>query len=176
MALTPKQQRFVEEYLVDLNATQASIRAGYSAKTAEQQGPRLLGNVGVATAIQKGKVELRQTTGVTVERVIQEYARIAFLDPASVFKTDGTLYSIPEMDEDTRRAIGGMDISTIGGSESVEVLKKIKLIDKKGALDSLGKHLGMFIDRVEVTNLVKDLSDAELDARITALESKVGAK
>jgi len=70
MKLTPKQARFVEEYQIDLNATQAAIRAGYSAKTAEQQGPRLLGNVGVATAIQAAQTEVSKRIEVTVDEVV----------------------------------------------------------------------------------------------------------
>lgn len=149
--LTPKQQRFVDEYLVDLNATQAAIRAGYREKTAKAQGSRLLTKVDIATAIQKRREELQQNANVTVERIIQEYARIAFLDPANIFGPDGRSLTLQDMDEDTRRAIAGLDISTIGGGDSVEIVKKIKLADKKGALDSLAKHLGMFVDRHEVT-------------------------
>lgn len=67
--LTPKQQRFVEEYLIDLNATQAAIRAGYSKKTAEVQGPRLLGNVRVQEAVKKAIDERSEESGVTVERI-----------------------------------------------------------------------------------------------------------
>lgn len=74
--LTPKQSAFVREYLVDLNATQAAIRAGYSAKTAEQQGPRLLGNVEVAAAVQKGMDKRAQKVGITAEEVLTDIIRI----------------------------------------------------------------------------------------------------
>ena len=68
--MTPKQARFVQEYLIDPNATQAAIRAGYSKKTADVQGPRLLGNVGVAAAIQVGQAALSDRLGVTADRVV----------------------------------------------------------------------------------------------------------
>ncbi len=68
--MNDKQRRFVEEYQIDINATQAAIRAGYSAKTAEQQGPRLLGNVGVAAAIQAAQTEISKRTEVTVDDVV----------------------------------------------------------------------------------------------------------
>jgi len=84
MKLTPKQRRFVDEYQIDLNATQAAIRAGYSAKTAEQQGPRLLGNVGVAAAIQAAQTEIRERTEITVDEVV------AGLLAEAQDKTDGT--------------------------------------------------------------------------------------
>jgi len=74
-----RQQRFVEEYLIDHNATQAAIRAGYSAKTAEQQGPRLLGNVGVARAITAAIAELSQRVEVTQEMVVSGLFREATL-------------------------------------------------------------------------------------------------
>ena len=67
-SLTPRQERFVAEYLIDLNATQAAIRAGYSAKTAEVQGPRLLGNVRVAAAIADGQAKRAERNGLIVER------------------------------------------------------------------------------------------------------------
>ena len=74
--MTPKQERFVEEYLIDLNATQAAIRAGYSAKTAEQQGPRLLGNVGVQRAIQAAKSARAESTGLTARKVLDDIETI----------------------------------------------------------------------------------------------------
>lgn len=79
MALTPKQKRFCEEYLIDLNATQAAIRAGYSPKTAEQTASRLLRNVKVQEYIAKRQKELSRSTEITQERVIKELALIAFL-------------------------------------------------------------------------------------------------
>ncbi len=70
--MTPKQERFVQEYMLDLNATQAAIRAGYSAHTADVQGPRLLGNVGVAAAIQAAQVEFRERMEVSKESVTKQ--------------------------------------------------------------------------------------------------------
>ena len=79
MKLPPKQALFVREYLVDLNATQAAIRAGYSAKTAEQQGPRLLGNVGVKAAVAKAQAARSQRLEVKADDVLRDIARIARL-------------------------------------------------------------------------------------------------
>ena len=73
MTLTPKQQRFVEEYIVDSNATQAAIRAGYSKRSANQQGPRLLVNVGIAAAIEERQAEGRKRNEVTVDGITAEY-------------------------------------------------------------------------------------------------------
>ena len=71
ITMTPKQQRFVEEYLVDLNATQAAIRAGYSEKTARSQGQRLLTNVDIAMAIEAGQTERSERTEVTQDYVLE---------------------------------------------------------------------------------------------------------
>ena len=77
MTLTPKQQRFVEEYLVDFNATRAAIRAGYSKKTAYSQGERLLRHAEVAAAVEAGKAELAKLTRISAEEVIEGLRREA---------------------------------------------------------------------------------------------------
>lgn len=84
--LTDKQQRFVDEYLIDLNATQAAIRAGYSAKTAEQQGPRLLGYAGVRDAIAAGKAARSERTGITADDVVERFRLIATADPRELIE------------------------------------------------------------------------------------------
>ena len=86
MALNAKQSRFVEEYLVDCNATQAAIRAGYSADTAGQQGERLLKHVEVAAAIRAGRQRLGERTSITAARVLEEYARVAFANLGDYFR------------------------------------------------------------------------------------------
>ena len=77
MSLTPKQARFVAEYLVDTNATQAAIRAGYSSKTADVQGPRLLGNAGVREAIAAGTAKIATKLELSAESVLTDIVRIA---------------------------------------------------------------------------------------------------
>ena len=157
--LTPKQQRFVEEYLVDLNATQAAIRAGYSAKTAEWIGPQLLGKNHVAEAVRTGRAALSKRTEITQDRVLQEYARIAFLDPRKLFNSTGAPKPIHELDDDTAAAIVWLDVVQVGNAEvGVGDVLKYKLADKKGALDSVARHLGMFNDKLDlkVTDALAD--------------------
>ena len=145
--LTPKQAAFVGEYLVDLNATQAAIRSGYSAKTASWIGPQLLGKSHVSAAIQEAMGKRERRTAITQDRVLLEYARIAFFDPAKLFDDQGKPLPIASIDEDTRRAVCGVDICTIGNGEiGVGEIQKLKIANKLGALDSIGKHLGMFRD------------------------------
>ncbi len=157
--LTPKQQRFVEEYLVDLNATQAAIRAGYSAKTAEWIGPQLLGKTHVAAAVQAGRSALSARTEITQDRVLLEYARLAFLDPRKLFDNTGAPLPILHLDDDTAAAIVGLDVVQVGNAETgVGDVLKYKLADKKGALDSVARHLGMFNDKLDlkVTDALAD--------------------
>lgn len=190
--MTPKQQAFVREYLVDLNATQAAIRAGYSAKDADVQGPRLLGNVRIADAIEKAMAERAERTEITADRVIQELAKIGFADIRKAVRwysqtnvatvdTDADmaalagegelrfavanqveLVSSEEIDDATAAAI-----SEIGQTASGAL--KVKLHDKRAALVDIGRHLGMFKERVELTgkdggpvefNQVEDDADA----------------
>jgi phage terminase small subunit len=163
MALRGKQARFVEEYLVDLNGTQAAIRAGYSAKTAQEQSSRLLSNVIVQAAIQAGRAALSTRTEITQDRVLKEYARIAFLDPRKLFDGTGRPLSIHELDDDTAAAIAGLDVCQVGNSEvGVGDVLKYKLADKKGALDSVARHLGMFVDKSETKVSVDQVPKLEI--------------
>lgn len=116
--LTDRQARFCEEYLIDLNATQAAIRAGYSEKTANEQGARLLANVSVQEKIAELKAERAKRTEMTQDSVIQELAAVAHAE-----------------------------------------VKGVRAVDKLKALELLGKHLGMFVERYEV-------NAAEIEKRI----------
>lgn len=149
MSLNARQQRFVEEYLVDLNATQAAIRVGYSKKTAAEQASRLLTNVKIAEAVAEGRAKLSQRTGITQDRVLQEYARIAFsnMKEFAAFGPDGVkLKDLEDMDDDAARCVAEVSESTSKDGGSI----RFKLHDKKGALDSIARHLGMFTDRLAV--------------------------
>lgn len=154
-SLTPKQERFAQEYLIDLNATQAAIRAGYSEKTAQEQGSRLLTNVMVSDAIAHGRKKISERTEITQDMVLREFAKIGFADirkvaawgSTPVVEDDGSmtypveLINSAEIDDDTAAAISEVSLTAQG--------VKVKMIDKKGALDSIGRHLGMFIDKTE---------------------------
>ncbi len=156
--LTAKQQRFADEYLIDLNATAAYKRAGYSAqgKSAEVDACRLLGNAKVAEYVASRQVKLREKLEITQERVLAEYAKLAFLDPRRFYDDRGGLIPVHELDADVAAALSGMEIVTqragkdSDGNQEYEDVKKIKFIDKKGALDSVARHLGMFVDKSEV--------------------------
>ena len=152
--LTPKQERFIQEYLIDLNATQAAIRAGYSQKTAHPMGAENLRKPTIAAAITKAQLERAKRTEITQDRVLEEYAKLAFLNPKHFYDDKGQLIPIHELPDEVAAALTGMDITTAYNkeNETFDTIKKIKYSDKKGALDSLAKHLGMFIERLAVTD------------------------
>lgn len=152
MALTAKQRRFVEEYLVDLNATKAAIRAGYSARTAHSVGHENLKKPEIAKAIQEAQAKRSKRTEITQDRVLRELARIGFADirkavawgsvPDGAIDEDGTpaLYPVElkpstEVDDETAAAISEVSLTAQG--------VKLKMHDKLSALEKIARHLGM---------------------------------
>ena len=147
--LAPMQSVFVQEYLIDLNATQAAIRAGYSAKTAEQQGYQLLQKPSVQAAIAERQKEREQRTAVTADRVLLEAARLALFDPRKLFNDDGSPKGITELDDDTAAAVAGIEVVEQfegSGRDRVFVgyLKKYRIADKNSALEKLFRHHGLY--------------------------------
>lgn len=150
--LTPKQQRFVAEYLIDLNATQAAIRAGYSAKTAKAQGSRLLTNVDVQKAVDAGKARQLQTADLSAARVLEEYRRLGFSDIGDVFDETGRFRSLKEMPPAVRAALASVKVTKknlVAGDGVMEDVVEIRLWDKVRALGDLAKHFGLLKESVE---------------------------
>lgn len=151
--LTPKQATFVSEYLIDLNATQAAIRAGYSANTAQEQSSRLLSNVMVAAAIEKAMEARSARTEITADRVLRELGKIGFSDIRKLFTPGGNLLPVSDLDDDAAACLSSIEITTRkvrgGDDDEVEDVSKVRLWDKRAALVDIGKHLGMFTDKVE---------------------------
>ena len=106
--LTPKQSTFVAEYLVDLNATQAAIRAGYSEKTANEQGSRLLANVKITDAIADAMANRAERTEITQDRVLRELARLGFSDLRKTMTQGGALLDPQDWDDDTAASIAAI--------------------------------------------------------------------
>jgi phage terminase small subunit len=154
--LTAKQAAFVQEYLVDLNATQAAIRAGYSKKTARQIGEQNLSKVDVSTAVQQAMKERETRTGITADRVLKELEKIAFFDIRKLYNEDGSMKLPSEWDDDTAAAMAGLEtIEEFEGTgkarKSIGFTKKAKTWSKDGALGLAMRHLGMLVDRQELT-------------------------
>ena len=162
--LTDKQQRFVDEYLVDLNATRAAIRTGYSANSAHVTGSRLLSDAKIMAAIEAGRAKLAKKLEITQERILNEMAKIGFSDIRKLFNDTGALKRVEELDDDAVGCISSIEVVTkrVPGSDENEVehTAKIKLWDKGSALLNMGKHLGMFTDKQEITG--KDGAPLEL--------------
>lgn len=143
--LTPKQQRFCDEYLIDLNATQAAIRAGYSVKTANEQGSRLLVNVSIQKYLSYKHQQRLTRTEITQDSVLQEFAKIAFADIRMFYDKDNKLKPLHTLDDNSAAALAGVDVDEIfAGQEHIGTLKKIRLHSKISALESLGKHVGLY--------------------------------
>lgn len=146
--LTEKQQRFVDEYLIDLNATQAAIRAGYSVKTANEQGSRLLVNVSIIQAISERMAERSKRTGVNQDRVVQELAKIAFVKMTDIVDSQGRIKT--SASDDDLSCIESVKYKESESDTGSSVEREVKISPKLKALELLGKHLGMWNDKLNV--------------------------
>lgn len=160
--LTEKQQRFVDEYLIDLNATQAAIRAGYSVKTAKEQGSQNLTKLNVQQAISEKMAERSKRTGVNQDRIVLELAKIAFVNAADVIDSDDATIKAGATADDTA-AIQSVKVKVIPTKEGEGVEREIRLNDKLKALELLGKHLGMWNDKLGVSVNIPIVISGESD-------------
>jgi phage terminase small subunit len=150
--MTRKQERFVAEYLTDLNATQAAIRAGYGAKNANVVGPRLLANVGIAAAIAAGKAQQLASLGLSAERVLDELRRLAFSDVRHLFDAQGRLKPVTALAPDDAAAIASVEVvikNAAAGDQHTDTIHKIKYWDKVRSLEMLAKHFALLTEKVE---------------------------
>lgn len=162
-----RRTRFIKEYLIDQNATRAAKAAGYSEKSAHAQGSRLLKHAEVRSQLETANTKANSKMDLTVERVKQEIARLAYCDPAAFFNADGSCKQMGDLDEDSRRAIAGFEMAELftGNGEDrglAGYVKKFKLADKGRALELAARHLKMLTDKVELSasdEIVKRLMD-----------------
>lgn len=147
--LTPKQQLFVKEYLVDLNASAAAIRAGYSAKTAQWIGPRLVTKSHVAAAIAEHQQKRSERTKIDADWVLRTLAAEKTADMADIYADDGSLKPIKEwpMVFRTGIVVGVEAFEEYAGSGAdrvaVGVVRKVKLSDRLRHIELIGKHVGV---------------------------------
>ena len=163
--LTAKQKKFVEEYLIDLNATQAAIRAGYSPDTAKEIGCENLTKPNIKAEIDKAIAERSRRTGINQDRVLRELAKIAFVNPGDVINLNQATVKSDAKEEDLA-AIASVKIKNIPTEDGEITEREIKLCDKLKALDLLGKHLGIY-DK-------KDAEDKNLTITINKASEKNG--
>ena len=179
--LTDQQRRFVEEYLIDLNASAAYKRAGYKAKgnSAEVAATRLLRNVQVQDAIEAAKDARSERTGIDADRTLLEVARLAFSDIRKAFTPDGRLRPIEALDDDTAAAVQSVKVVTRQGSDVdsdgnrvIEYVHEIRLADKNSAVDKAMRHVGGYAEdnrqKSPVSELSRDLQKA-IAERLRAL-------
>jgi phage terminase small subunit len=165
--LTPQQELFVKEYLIDLNATQAAIRAGYSKKTAQEQGSRLLSNVIIASKVAETLGKRLDKLDISGERILNELARVGFGRMTDVAKwTESGVSFVPstELNEDQAATVCEVTETTNEHGGSL----KIKQHDKLKALELLGKYQKLFTDKVEHS------ADESLEALISGSMRKAG--
>jgi len=153
--LTPRQRRFVAEYLIDSNASQAFLRAGYSPRNSRRAAWRLMRLPALRAAIEAGQQELAAAAKVSAERVIAEYVRVAFasVDDYLDIREDGSVrLDLEKVPPEKRGAIADVRVeehtSPEGGRSRIV---RLKLASKLHALDSLSRHLGLFAPRAIAT-------------------------
>lgn len=183
--LTKRQAQFIEEYLIDLNQTQAAIRAGYSKKTAAEQASRLLTDVKIQALIAERMKEREKRTEITQDKVIAELAKIAFSDQRKVMSWGAAGVVLKESDglsEDDAAIVSEVSETRTATGGSL----KLKTHDKVKALELLGRHLGIFADNMNLKHsgailqenvdlaMLATLSTEELDAAIAVAEKLNG--
>lgn len=152
-------ERFCRAYIVDLNATNAAIAAGYGEKSAYKAGYRLSNNVQVKARIAELQKKQTDKLDVTAERVLGELAKMAFLDPRKFFNEDGSLKRVNELDDQTAASLAGIEHEKLfehfgkGQAKEVGTTTKIKIADKGINLERLGRHLKLFTDKIEHSGL-----------------------
>lgn len=152
--LTEKQKRFCLEYIKDLNATQAAIRTGYSANTAQEQGSRLLSNVMAQHYICQLNDKRIKRLEIDADFVLDELYKIANSDIGEMFNEDGTVKLISEIPKYLRKAISSFEVVETFEKEGrhkvwTGQIRKVKLWSKDKSLENLGRHLKLFVDKVE---------------------------
>jgi phage terminase small subunit len=163
--LTARQRRFVEEYLVDLNGTQAAIRAGYSTKSAKQQSDQNLARENIKAAIDKAMAERSKRTGINADRIIMELAKIALANASDLANFDEATVK-DEATRDDTAAIQSIRVKRIPTQDGCIIEREVKLYDKIRALELLGKHFNMFKDNVNLMGAlaVKIVDDIGADS------------
>jgi len=180
--LTPKQKAFVQEYLIDLNATQAAIRAGYSPVTASVIGSENLGKPYIQEAIQKAMAERAKRTEITADRVLHQLARQAFSDIRDFVYWDEKFVKVGETPEgepiyEQHRVLRLKDASEVDGTLITEIREGqhglvIKRTDPQKALELIGRHLALFTDKQEIKINRDPEEDAQIVNRLRELRKK----
>lgn len=157
--MTPRQELFVEHYLADpeFNGERAALKAGYSPKTAKTMASLNLRKPHIAEAIRAALAKRAERIEITQDMVVRELAAIAFSDPRRFFDADGTLKAPKDWDDVTAAALSAIENEEIyegrgEAREHIGTTRKVKRWDKVKALELLGRHLGMWNDKLQLGN------------------------
>ncbi len=159
VVLSPKHQRFVAEYLIDLNAAAAARRAGYAAKNSDVEGARLLGAAGIAEAVTAGRTAQLAAAGVTKARLLLELGRLALVNLRDYWNADGTAKLPHELTEDQGACLAGFEVAKknlTAGDGYVDTIHKFKLWNKREAIELYMKHYGMLTEKIEIKSSTAD--------------------
>jgi phage terminase small subunit len=172
---TPKQKQFIKEYLIDKNATQAAIRAGYSKHTAKDMGCQNLAKPAIQEHIKRGLEKLRYKAQISSERVLEEEKCLSMADPGELLSKEGTLIPVNELPEHVRRSIKSFvadELPRVNG-EPQRYRWKYKFWDKGRSLERLGKHLGLFeADNEQRHIIVLQAPPARKEDRVIEAQSR----
>jgi len=146
---TPKQEKFVKEYMIDMCGAQAAIRAGYSPKNADNIASELLGKTHIKAAVAREKAKHSRRTGITADRIMRELAKIGFADLTDIANVDTAKVKTGANRDDTA-ALQSVRVKTTVSDGSKTVEREIKLHDKHKALETMGRRLGMWNDKLSV--------------------------
>lgn len=174
MALTDKQEMFCREYLTDLNATQAAIRAGYSAKTANRTAHENMTKPEIQARLAELMKERNQKAQISSEYVLNRLVEIDQLDVLDILNDEGDMKPVKEWPKSWRTTLSGLDIIAMGSDQDTTTLvKKIKWPDKLKNLELLGKHIDVqaFKEQTENRVTIQELSDEDIEQKIKGLIS-----
>lgn len=162
MALTDKQEMFCREYLIDLNATQAAIRAGYSDKTANRTASENLSKPDIQTRIAELKAQRNDLVGINATYVLNRLVEIDQMDVLEILTSTGELKSVAEWPKVWRTTLSGLEVMEMASEgNTAALLKKIKWPDKVKNLELIGKHIDVqaFREQVKTEHVVDSISD-----------------
>ena len=180
--LNEKQERFCKEYVIDLNGTQAAIRAGYSENTSQEQASRLLLNVMVQKRIEELKQGIGERLEITADMVVKELWALGVYNVKDFVKDDNTIAQLANLERDTVKPVTGIKVTEktvhFDGGQEITVTTELKLADKRAALVDVGRHIGIFEkdnkQKAAPADMSK-LSDEDL-LKLSELQNKIGDK
>src|SRR6516162_6156611 len=145
--LSPKQTRFVQEFLIDLIGKRASLRAGSASRSAEVQASRMLRNAKVQKALEAAMQARSRRTEVSSDQVLEELAKIAFANFRDYWPKEGETLDLHRLDRDRTAAVEELTVVETVRGGVLHRRTRLKMHDKLAALTNLARHLGMFADQ-----------------------------